>query len=110
METEMRGVVFYGDREVELMTFPDPEPGPGEVVVEMKASGMCGSDLHQYRRRKDGGVVTGLPVNPDPVIVGHEPAGLIAAVGAGVDRQLAQADQAYRAFDRQTGGKGVFLL
>ena len=35
------------------MTFPDPAPGPGEVVLEMKASGMCGSDLHQYRRPKN---------------------------------------------------------
>jgi D-arabinose 1-dehydrogenase-like Zn-dependent alcohol dehydrogenase len=51
----MRGVVFTGGREIELMEFPDPTPGPGEVVVEMKASGMCGSDLHQYRRPKSGG-------------------------------------------------------
>ena len=46
----MRGVVFTGGRELEMMEFPDPTPGPDEVVVEMKASGMCGSDLHQYRR------------------------------------------------------------
>ena len=43
----MRGVVFLGDRQLELMEFPDPTPGEGEVVLEMKASGMCGSDLHQ---------------------------------------------------------------
>ena len=49
----MRGVVFPGERAVETMTFPDPTPGPGEVVLEMKASGMCGSDLHQYRRPKN---------------------------------------------------------
>ena len=48
----MRGVVFTGERELELMHFPDPTPGPDEVVVEMKASGMCGRDLHQYRRPK----------------------------------------------------------
>ncbi len=46
----MRGVVFTGERQLELMNFPDPTPGEGEVVIEMKASGMCGSDLHQYRR------------------------------------------------------------
>src|SRR6266478_4361556 len=51
----MRGVVFTGEREIELMEFPDPTPGADEVVVEMKASGMCGSDLHQYRRPKSGG-------------------------------------------------------
>ena len=50
----MRGVVFFGDRQLELMEFPDPTPGEGEVVLEMKASGMCGSDLHQYRRAKGG--------------------------------------------------------
>ena len=47
----MRGVVFKGDRKVEILNFPDPTPGPGEVVLEMKASGMCGSDLHFYRNR-----------------------------------------------------------
>src|SRR5436305_1687474 len=53
----MRGVVFQGERQLELMNFPDPTPGEGEVVVEMKASGMCGSDLHQYRRPKGGAAV-----------------------------------------------------
>jgi threonine dehydrogenase-like Zn-dependent dehydrogenase len=50
----MRGVVFLGDRELELRDFPDPKPGPGEVVLEMKASGMCGSDLHPYRAPRKG--------------------------------------------------------
>ena len=44
----MRGVVFLGDRELALKDFPDPTPGLSEVVVAMKASGMCGSDLHQW--------------------------------------------------------------
>ena len=46
----MRGVVFTGEQQIEMMEFPDPTPGSGEVVVEMKASGMCGSDLHEERR------------------------------------------------------------
>ena len=50
----MRGVVFNGERELELMQFPDPTPDAHDVVIEMKASGMCGSDLHQYRRPKGG--------------------------------------------------------
>jgi len=81
----MRGIVFPGERAVEIMTFPDPTPGPGEVVLEMKASGMCGSDLHQYRRPKNlPRTGTGIPANPDPVIAGHEPCGVVVAVGAGV--------------------------
>src|ERR1700745_4452497 len=90
----MRGVVFTGEREIELMEFPDPTPGPGEVVVEMKASGMCGSDLHQYRRPKTGGAsIGGLPVNPNPVIAGHEPCGVVAAIGAGVSDKVARGGQ-----------------
>jgi threonine dehydrogenase-like Zn-dependent dehydrogenase len=44
----MKGVVFVGDRKLELRDFPDPTPGPRDVVLEIKASGMCGSDLHVY--------------------------------------------------------------
>jgi len=50
----LRGVVFLGDRELPLPDFPDPNPGPGEVVIAMKASGMCGSDLHPYRTHTTG--------------------------------------------------------
>ena len=90
----MRGIIFNGDCEVEIMEFPDPTPGPDDVVLEMKASGMCGSDLHQYRRQKGGGAAaTGLPVNLEPVIVGHEPAGVVVAVGAAVDKRRAQVGQ-----------------
>src|SRR6202012_5275159 len=81
----MRGVVFTGGRDLEMIEFPDPRPGPDEVVVEMKASGMCGSDLHQYRRPKtQAGNATGLPPNPNPTIAGHEPCGVVAAIGPDV--------------------------
>ena len=87
----MRGVVFTGGRELQMMEFPDPTPGPDEVVVEMKASGMCGSDLHQYRRPKgQTRQATGFPQNPDPVIAGHEPCGVVAAVGPGVSEKEAR--------------------
>jgi len=39
----MTGVVFLGDRKLELREFPDPTPGPRDVILEIKASGMCGS-------------------------------------------------------------------
>ena len=83
----MRGVVFLGDRELELREFLDPSPGPGEVVIEMKASGMCGSDLHAYRAPRSGsgaGAALGLGGSGGPVIAGHEPCGVIVARGAGV--------------------------
>jgi threonine dehydrogenase-like Zn-dependent dehydrogenase len=89
----MHGVVFTGGRELELMQFQDPTPGPGEVIVEMKASGMCGSDLHQYRRPKSGGDTGGLAAPTEPVIAGHEPCGIVAAVGPGVSDKQAQIGQ-----------------
>jgi threonine dehydrogenase-like Zn-dependent dehydrogenase len=89
----MRGVVFHGERELELMQFPDPSPDPHEVVIEMKASGMCGSDLHQYRRPKSGGETGGLAAPSEPVIAGHEPCGIVAAIGPGVSDKQAQIGQ-----------------
>ena len=89
----MRGVVFRGDRKLDILTFPDPTPGHGEAIIEMKASGMCGSDLHFYRHNpaeiirslgfKD---LASRGISEDtPIIAGHEPCGVIAAVGPGVD-------------------------
>lgn len=71
----MKGLVFLGERELEVRDFPDPQPGPEEVVVEVRASGMCGSDLHEYRRPRG---------SAPQVIAGHEPAGVVAAVGTQV--------------------------
>ena len=72
----MRGIVFHGDRRLELVTVADPVPSDGEVVIEMKASGMCGTDLHKYR---------GPSAEARPEIGGHEPAGVVVSVGPGVD-------------------------
>jgi D-arabinose 1-dehydrogenase-like Zn-dependent alcohol dehydrogenase len=82
----MRGVVFVGERQLELREFPDPRPGPGEVVLAMKASGMCGSDLHPYRASRDGGAARSLGLGGagGPFIAGHEPCGLVAERGPGV--------------------------
>jgi len=85
----MRGLVFTGGREVELLEFPDPTPGPGEVVIEMKASGMCGSDLKFYRTPKGEDPGIGIKLS-GPVVAGHEPCGVIAAIGSGVDPRQAK--------------------
>ncbi|MGY3610916.1 MULTISPECIES: hypothetical protein [unclassified Bradyrhizobium] len=41
----MKAVYFPGDRKLEVGDAPDPTPGPGEVILQIKASGMCASDL-----------------------------------------------------------------
>ncbi len=88
----MKGVVFLGDCELELIDFPDPTPGPGEVVLEMKASGMCGSDLHAYRAPKGRRFSIGRATE-GPVIAGHEPCGVVVAVGPGVNEREARIGQ-----------------
>jgi S-(hydroxymethyl)glutathione dehydrogenase/alcohol dehydrogenase len=62
---------------IETLTLADP--GPGEILVEMTASGVCHSDLH---------VRDGHWLREGPIVMGHEGAGRIAAVGAGVDTAL----------------------
>lgn len=81
----MKGVSFAGDRTIAFISIDDPTPAPGEVVLEMKASGVCGSDLKFYRASKSGGLAAlGLKAATGPVIGGHEPCGVIAEVGSGV--------------------------
>jgi len=77
----MKGVVFTGNRKLELRDFPDPEPNEDDVVIEIKASGMCGSDLHVYR--SDGDLV-------GKVIAGHEPCGVVLERGKAVPERLAR--------------------
>ena len=90
----MKGVVFLGDRKLELREFPDPTPGPRDVILEIKASGMCGSDLHNYRAPANpGGAVTGGIKRESGVIAGHEPCGVVVAVGSGVTEKEARIGQ-----------------
>jgi len=91
----MKAVVFLGERKLELMDVPDPSPAPDEVVIEIKSSGMCGSDLHQYRG----------PKKEKLNIAGHEPCGIIAEVGSGVPVALAKVGD--RVMDHHYSGCGV---
>src|SRR5918911_695905 len=102
----MRGAVFLGNRKVELRIFPDPTPGPGEVVIEMKASGMCGSDLKFYRSPPGAAqAALGLGGNADPFVAGHEPCGVVVARGPGVSEREAPTGQ--RVMDHHYSGCGV---
>src|SRR3954466_7054463 len=77
MPQTVKGVVARAKgAPVELATVLVPDPGPGEALVRVQACGVCHTDLH-YR---DGGI------NDDfPFLLGHEAAGVVEAVGAGVD-------------------------
>lgn len=75
----MQALVNYSDRphSVELREIDDPRPGPDHALIQVQAVGVCGSDLHQWRG----------PVAWDvnyPVVLGHEFAGTIAALGTRV--------------------------
>lgn len=71
----MRAVVLTEDRpRLELVELPDPEPGPGEVLLEVTGCGICGSDLH-----------VACAVAAPGMVLGHEIAATIAALGPGVD-------------------------
>lgn len=74
----MRAAVFLGDSRLAVVEVDDPVPGPGEVVVAVRASGMCGSDLKYYRGPSNDTFASGR------LISGHEPAGVVHAVGPGV--------------------------
>ena len=101
----MKGVVFTGDRKLEIRDFPDPAPGPRDVVLEIKASGMCGSDLHNYRAPPQvPGTVAGGIKREAGTIAGHEPCGIVAAVGSGVTEREARIGQ--RVMDHHYDGCG----
>ena len=62
---------------MELQDIPSPEPGPGEVLLEISACGVCHTDLH---------IVEGdLPLHKVPLIPGHEIVGRVVAMGSGVE-------------------------
>ena len=73
--------VLYGPHDVRIEDRPVPKPAPGQVLVEIAAVGICGSDVHYYEHGRIGDYVV-----RDPMIIGHESAGTVVDVGDGVDR------------------------
>jgi len=80
----LKGASFAGRRTVEFIEVADPAPGPDEVVLAMRASGMCGSDLHYFRSETGSGGPVASAGNATRVVAGHEPCGEVVAVGADV--------------------------
>jgi (R,R)-butanediol dehydrogenase/meso-butanediol dehydrogenase/diacetyl reductase len=72
----MRAGVFRGVRQVPIEDVPDPSPGPRDIVLEVKACGICGSDLHTYLAAQ---------LAQEGQIMGHEFSGEVVHVGSEVD-------------------------
>lgn len=71
----MRVAMYYNNRDVRIEEMQTPQIGPGELLVKVRASGICGSDVMEWYRIKRA-----------PLVLGHEIAGEIVAIGEGVKR------------------------
>jgi L-iditol 2-dehydrogenase len=70
----MKAAVYYNLNDIRVENMPKPKPGPDEIVVEMKACGVCGSDLMDWYLRSRA-----------PLVLGHEPTGVVAEAGRNVE-------------------------
>ncbi len=70
----MRVAIYYSNRDIRIVEQSVPTIGPGELLVQIQASGICGSDVMEWYRS-----------DKVPLVLGHEIAGVVAAVGSGVD-------------------------
>jgi L-iditol 2-dehydrogenase len=70
----MKAAVYYSQNDIRIEEMPTPEIGEGEVLVEMKACGICGSDLMEWYLKTRA-----------PLVLGHEPAGIIVKKGSRVE-------------------------
>ncbi len=73
----MKALVLSAYKELELLDLPVPKPADDELLIHIRACGICGSDVHGY----DGSTGRRLP----PVVMGHEAAGIVESVGSSVE-------------------------
>lgn len=71
----MKALVFHGPNQITIESMPVPKPGPGEAVIRVTLTTICGTDLHILKGE--------YPVRPG-LIIGHEPVGVIHEIGIGV--------------------------
>jgi L-idonate 5-dehydrogenase len=76
----MKAVVVHGANDLRIDERPEPVAGPGEVVLDVEWGGICGSDLSYWRHGASGTAAL-----KSPLVLGHEVAGRIAALGAGIE-------------------------
>jgi L-iditol 2-dehydrogenase len=72
----MKALVLSKYKQLDFVDMAKPEPGEGDLLIRVQACGICGSDVHGY----DGSTGRRLP----PVVMGHEAAGIVAALGGAV--------------------------
>ena len=77
MTDTMRALLLVAERKLEVVDQELPTPGPGDALVRVRCVGVCGSDLHGYTGH------TGRRI--PPLVMGHEAAGEVVAVGEGVE-------------------------
>ncbi len=85
----MKAAVYEGNQRFDVREIPTPEPGPGQVLVEIKYSAICGTDVHAFL----------YDIPPPGTVMGHEFSGTVAAVGEGVS--------GWKEGDQLVGGGGV---
>lgn len=73
--TNMKALVFHGPNQISVETVPIPRPGPGEAVIRVTLTTICGTDLHILKGE--------YPVRPG-LVIGHEPVGVIHELGVGL--------------------------
>ncbi|MBJ3776275.1 L-idonate 5-dehydrogenase [Acuticoccus mangrovi] len=77
--TATRVLRLHAVHDIRVEEEPVAAPGPGDVLIAMERGGICGSDLHYFHAGRAGSAIV-----RDPIILGHEASGRIAALGAGV--------------------------
>lgn len=76
---QIRASVLHGAKDLRIENRSLPFPGPNEVQVSVRATGLCGSDLHYYRHYRNGDIIV-----REPMSLGHESAGVVVGVGSAV--------------------------
>ena len=73
--TTMKALVFHGPNQIRIENMPIPKPGPGDAVIKVTLTTICGTDLH---------ILKGEYAIKPGLIIGHEPVGVIHELGVGV--------------------------
>src|SRR5207302_623946 len=76
----VRAGVYHAADDIRIEHVPEPAPGPGELVVELAACGVCGTDLMDW-----------YTATKAPAVLGHEPVGVVVATGGAMDGQALPA-------------------